>query len=134
MPTEILVALISALGAVVAATVAAVASVKVNRKIDVVKQDAAAVRDQVENSHKTNLRVESDSRHEETRRWFEGLSRDVGGLRSELRNLREVDLEQAREISGVRTEVSDIDDKLDRHLTETADLIAYVRNKKEKDK
>lgn len=62
------------------------------------------------------------------------IRRDVGGMRAELRNLREVDLEQAREISRVRTDVSDIDDKLDRHLTDTADLIAYVRNKKEKDK
>lgn len=133
MPTEILVALISALGAVAAATVAAVASVRANRKIDVVKRDAAAVRNQVENSHDTNLRVEADARHKETLDLFAGVSKDIGGLRSEMRNLREVDLRQTDRIDLHGRKIDHLDEKLDTHLTDTADLIEYVRKEKEKD-
>lgn len=133
MPTEILVALISALGAVAAATVAAVASVRANRKIDVVKRDAAAVRNQVENSHDTNLRVEADARHQETLALFAGVSKDIGGLRSEMRNLREVDLRQTDRIDLHGRKIDHLDEKLGAHLTDTADLIEYVRKEKEKD-
>lgn len=54
------------------------------------------------------------------------VEKDVGGIRQETSTLRDVDLDQGRKVDA-------LDDKLDQHLTETADLIAYVRNKKEKD-
>ena len=39
--------------------------------------NSAAARVQVENDHSTNLRVENDSRHAETKGWFDGLRDDV---------------------------------------------------------
>lgn len=44
------------------------------------RHDARAAREQVQNGHSTNLREELDDRHEETRGWFRGLARVVGGL------------------------------------------------------
>lgn len=68
-----------------------------------VKKDAAAARTnsaaarvQVENDHSTNMREENDSRHRETKGWIDELrravtgqfatvTRDIGGLREEIR-------------------------------------------------
>jgi len=52
------------------------------------RHDARRTREQVENDHDTNLRVELDERHKETRGWFSGLARDIGGIREELRGIR----------------------------------------------
>ena len=39
--------------------------------------NSAAARVQVENDHSTNMRVENDSRHAETKGWIDGLRDDV---------------------------------------------------------
>lgn len=70
---EILVAIIGAAGLVAVAIIA-------NRT----RQHAKAARDQVENDHATNLRVEGDERYHETIRRLEGIAADIRGLRKDL--------------------------------------------------
>jgi len=65
---------------IVAAVVAAVGVVVVAIITTRTQQDARRTREQVENDHPTNLRVELDERHAETRGWFRTLYRIVAGL------------------------------------------------------
>lgn len=60
------------------------------------RQDTKVIRHEVKNDHSENMRVENDSRHAETERWFaelrsdlSGFRQDVGGIRAELRHDRE---------------------------------------------
>lgn len=75
-----------------------------------------AVQREVQNSHKTNLRDDLDEKHDDLLAQLgtviasqatiiatqEDHGRDIGGLRGELRQLREVDTQQARDIAEVR--------------------------------
>lgn len=70
---QISVALIAAVAAIVAALVTGFFGIRTRR-------DTRATRAQVENDHSTNLRVELDERHEETRSWFRFLARTVAAL------------------------------------------------------
>lgn len=65
---------------IVAAVVAAVGVVIVAIITTRVRRDTRASREQLENSHSTNLREELDERHEETRGWFKILGRAVALL------------------------------------------------------
>jgi hypothetical protein len=65
---------------IVASVVAAVGLVIVAVLGSGVRRDARVSREQLENSHSTNLREELDERHEETRGWFRSLARVVAGL------------------------------------------------------
>lgn len=51
-------------------------------------KDVKDVKHEVKNDHDTNLRVENDSRHEETLKLFSDVRRDIGGIRQELRDDR----------------------------------------------
>lgn len=66
-----------------------------------VRRDSTATREQVVNHHTTNFRDENDSRHRETRGWFNDLRRDVGGLRKDIRQLRDDDHELAVRITHI---------------------------------
>lgn len=48
------------------------------------RQHSKAIRDQVENDHSTNLRVEADDRHAELVHRIEGIASDVRGIRRDL--------------------------------------------------
>lgn len=98
MAPEVLVALITAGQAITLAFIGVLTSRlgKVKTAVGEVKADAAAAREQVENNHDTNLREENDSRHAETKGWIDDLrsaftgqfatiTRDIGGLREEIR-------------------------------------------------
>ena len=69
---DVLVAIISAVGLLAVALVA-------NRG----RQHAKAARQQVENDHDTNLRVEGDDRHRELVDRIEGVASDVRIIRSQ---------------------------------------------------
>lgn len=71
--TEILVAIVGTAGLILVALIG-------NRA----RQHAKATRDQVENSHTTNLREEADDRHRELVRRLEGVASDVRGIRRDL--------------------------------------------------
>lgn len=83
---------------IVAAVVAAVGIVIVAVITTRTRQHTRQIRDQVENHHNTNLREELDSRHAETAKWFRDVRRDLGGIREELRGMRETDRAQERRI------------------------------------
>lgn len=64
---------------------AAVMSVRTRTAVRRVGDDAAIVREEVKNSHKTNLRQESDARHDEVLQEFSVLREYI---REELRDMR----------------------------------------------
>lgn len=73
------------------------------------RQDTKVIRHEVKNDHSENMRVENDSRHLETKRWFEGLSKDIGGIRAEIRGDREASrLTAASQGEDIRTQGEDI--------------------------
>ena len=59
------------------AEAARINSAAANKNSAAANVNSAAARSQVENDHSTNLRVENDSRHAETKGWFDGLRNDV---------------------------------------------------------
>ena len=65
------------------------------------RTNSAAARSQVENDHNTNMRVENDSRHAETKGWIDDLRSTVTG---EIRTLRD---SVGRDIGGIRQELRD---------------------------
>lgn len=91
--------LIALIGCAQAVTVAFVGVLTV--RMGKVRRDTTATREQVVNDHSTNFRDENDSRHAETRGWFRELRRDVGGIRKDIRQLRDDDHELAGRISRI---------------------------------
>jgi len=83
MGTEIIVALIGATSVVTVAVINSRQSKKTNRKLDAVAEDAAAARDQVQNTHKTNMRHDLDVIRDEMRDGFARLSRDTTEIRAD---------------------------------------------------
>ncbi|MFE7067480.1 hypothetical protein [Microbacterium sp. NPDC057658] len=79
--------LIAIVGCVQAVTVALVGVIAV--RIGKVRRDTTVAREQLENDHTTNLREENDGRHAETAGWFRELRRDIGGIREEIRGIRQ---------------------------------------------
>lgn len=77
MTPEIWIALIAAGAAVVSAAIA-------NRG----RQHSKAARAQVENSHPTNLREESDDRHAEIMQSLQEVKVDQAGMKSDIRGIR----------------------------------------------
>lgn len=74
---SVIVALITTTQGIVLAVLGIVAS-RVNR----VKADAAAVRDQVQNDHATNMREEADERHRENAGMLRWLVNEVATIRA----------------------------------------------------
>lgn len=66
------------------------------KRLDKVKKDTEATKDQIVNHHPTqpNFREESDRRHDETKRWFSGLAKLIRTVESSL-NTRMHDVEKA---------------------------------------
>ncbi|MEV1109927.1 DUF2746 domain-containing protein [Micromonospora sp. NPDC049751] len=72
-----------------------------NKKLSEVKDHASAARDQVQNSHKTNLRDDVDRVIAGLEQLLEGQrqhTRDIGGLRDEIRHERVERLEVERRV------------------------------------
>lgn len=69
----------------------------VKADMETTKTDTAAVREQVQNTHTTNLRADMDDLGREMREGFASLREDVGGLHSETRDLR-------ADVAGIRTD------------------------------
>lgn len=76
---------LSGLFGTVGAIIAGVISVRTRSDVRKVGRDAAVVREQVQNSHDTNLREEGDSRHDEVLTEFSILREYI---REELRDMR----------------------------------------------
>jgi hypothetical protein len=72
MTEGVLVAIVTVLGGVLIAL------------IERTRRHARAARTQVENSHATNFRDESDERHRETIRRLDDIAADVRGLRRDI--------------------------------------------------
>lgn len=77
----VIVQIITTLGIVLAALIAAWFPLR--SKLNVIGKDAKEAREQVKNSHDTNLREEGDERHEATMSALKELGRDVRGLRED---------------------------------------------------
>lgn len=86
MTEGVLVAIIGGTQAVVVALISAL-MVRFNK----VRRDTQATRENVVNDHTINLRDENDQRHVEVTRALRDIGRDIGGVRQELRGLRETD-------------------------------------------
>lgn len=93
MSEAVLVALIAAVQATTLGVLGILA-----KRVGNVRRDTTATREQVVNDHTTNFREENDSRHAETRGWFDELRgmwaavvRDIGGIRHDIRGLRDDD-------------------------------------------
>ena len=95
MSDPIAVAIIGATQAIIVTLIGVLFS-----RVGKVRRDAAATRDQIVNHHpdQPNFREENDTRHAETRGWFRDLKRDIGGIREEMRGMRETDRAQERRI------------------------------------
>ena len=83
----------------------AIVAAVLSRKIKHIRSDTAQTLDQVKNSHTTNLREEGDERHDELVALVSAVINtqatqgyDIGGIRSELRTLRDDDSEQRKRI------------------------------------
>ena len=96
---------VSIVTAIVGPAFMAILAAILSRKIKHIRSDTAQTLDQVKNSHTTNLREEGDERHDElvalvsaviTAQTAQGY--DIGGIRSELRTLRDDDGEQRKRI------------------------------------
>lgn len=118
MSEGVLIALIAAGPGMVTAALGALSLVKVRR----IRQDTAATRDQVENNHDTNLREEADERHEENAGLLRqlvttvnGVVRDLGGIRAEIRALRDDDADQRERLHDLEVTQPKTQPKKGRH-------------------
>lgn len=91
--SDVLVAIVGAVGLLSVALVA-------NRG----RQHAKAAREQVENDHATNLRVEGDDRHTEILQRLEGLASDIRGVRRDIGRIDErvIELERTQPRPPIR--------------------------------
>lgn len=102
---EVIVAAISAAALIIAAAIPAY--VQLSKGLASVKQDTKVTKNEVKNSHQTNLREELDGRHERVLAGLENIGHDIRGLRTDIVTL----FSQDREL---RLEVIDNRDRLDR--------------------
>lgn len=107
MSPEIVVGAITGIATIVVAVVGAVGKI-ITARISTLSSSVGEVRAQVKNSHDTNLREELDERHAETAEWFKETRRDIGGLRSELRALREGDQLLDRRMQFAEKQLADL--------------------------
>jgi len=61
--------------------------VRLNRKVNTVRADARASRDQLVNGHSTNLREEADDRHDENGRKLDDILDEIKSLRTSVGRL-----------------------------------------------
>lgn len=123
MPVETEVELIAQLGASAVAVVTAIGLILV-AIVNRTRQHTKAVRTQVENDHEINFRDELDDRHAEilakvdaAAEAIAGLGKSVGGIRDDLRQVREElqgeredRLELRRELRLERERISALED------------------------
>lgn len=103
---------ISIIGTVVGPAIILVIGWLLNRKVNHMRSDTAATKEQVQNSHKTNLRDDIDGMARDIRTVLRGqgrhenlidtLTKDVGGLRDEMGHIRQVEREQWKAIEDTR--------------------------------
>jgi len=106
--SAIIVALLGGGGGVIATVV----SLRTRRTVNTVAADTRDVKDQVKNSHKTNLRAEQDTRHDELVQKLDAITttqsehgRSIDRLSDDVSRLAAVDLEQARQAARERDRV-----------------------------
>jgi archaellum component FlaC len=97
MTADVIVALIGAGGFIVAAVL--------NHQIRAIRRDTTASREQVENDHTPNLRVELDDRHEETLRGMHRIDKHLEGMGSDVRGIR-------KDIARLDSKDERLDDRL----------------------
>jgi len=85
---------------------------RTRREVREVGRDAALVREQVKNSHNTNLREEQDTRHEQVMRKLSTIEstqrihgRSIERLTDDVSRLADADLEQSRQAARDRARV-----------------------------
>ncbi|WP_404291529.1 hypothetical protein [Glutamicibacter arilaitensis] len=108
----VIVQAITTLGIVLGALITV--GLPLRKKLTVIGKDAKEAREQVKNSHDTNLREEGDERHEATMGLLKELGRDVRGLREDhyetrkdIGMLHAEDRAGRRETQALRQEFSD---------------------------
>lgn len=127
LPVEVVVALITAVQGILIALLARQSS-----RVKQIAADARAAREQVQNSHTVNLRDDFDGKHGETSAKLDQIlaaqnehGGAIVGIRQDLRQLRDVDHANNRDIR-------DLDRKVEEHLTWSrgqADIIQQLRAK-----
>lgn|GEM_PF-3576275 len=84
-----------------------------------VSRDVRAVRDQVQNSHSTNLRDEMDSRHQESMAEIGKLGVTVQGVKEDVADVK-------TEVSGVKLDIGGMRADLRGHADDTRALAGRV--------
>lgn len=110
----IIVALITA---VVGPAAIAILGAKLNRKVNHLRADAKATREQVENTHETNLRDDNDDKHAELVALVNAVidtqksqGVEIGGIRSELRAVRKDVSDLRGELGIERQRIRELED------------------------
>lgn len=104
-------------------------------RLDVIESKLEAVREQVQNSHETNLREEQDERHEEVVKRLDrldgrldGTARDIGRLdRRDILRVEETQ-EIRRSLATVETKTAAIDQTVAKHLKWSAQWSADIED------
>ncbi len=85
---EFLSVTITGLSLIAVAIITMITTLITRGKLEHVKRDAAATREQVQNNHSTNFREELDERHAEVTRGQERIYRHLEGVSSDVRGIR----------------------------------------------
>lgn len=97
-------------------------------KLRSIGDDAREAREQVKNSHDTNLREEGDERHGATMGALREVSRDVRGLRADHQATRkDLGLLWAEDRAG-RAETQELRTDFQQHVAETAPILPVVKD------
>jgi len=111
---ETLIALISTVGAVLVAGfgVLGILLSKTHSHAKAAEISSAAARDQVQNSHKTNFRDDTDANHAQLLRILQGHTASISGIQRDVGRLADADLEHTKQSRLDR-------DRLTRHIDQT---------------
>lgn len=121
----VIVQTITTLGIVLGALITAWFPLR--KKLTVIGKDAQEAREQVKNSHDTNLREEGDERHEATMSALREVARDVRGLRDDHQATRkDIGFLRAEDRAGRRETQALRKDFLE-HVAETEDLMPTLQ-------
>lgn len=106
---EVIVAAISAAALIIATAIPAY--VQLAKGLASVKRDTKVTKEEVKNSHDTNLREELDGRHERVLAGLENIGHDIRGLRQDIVTLFTQDRELRLEVSDNRERLDKIEKK-----------------------
>ncbi|WP_313816332.1 DUF2746 domain-containing protein [Citricoccus sp.] len=130
---EIIIAVVSALAVVLAAAIPAYITLR--SKLMVIGRDAAEAKDQVANTHESNLRDDLDEKFGALAQDLGEMRRDVSGIRAdhqatrrELGQLHGEDRAARREAQQMREEARDLRQRFLAHTEETAPMMPMLRD------